>query len=176
LEPIDPYAPPPTQIEELKPLGSLAQSARDKHIKQAQVILIIIGLLTMAVNGFLLYNLPNEIAQAVQQNGVDPGQVEEFQRSVTMFGYLIYGGAALLGVVFLVLGLIVKQYPVPITIASLVLYIVSALLFALLNPMSLVQGIVVKVILIVALVRAMKAARAYESDTKKAAAAGVLLE
>jgi len=48
----NPYQPPVAQNAE--PLGSLAQAARGNELKQAQRILIVIGVLTMGVNGFLL--------------------------------------------------------------------------------------------------------------------------
>jgi len=57
----------PHAVESPKPLGSLAQAARGNELKQAQRILIAIGLLTLAVNGFSLYNLSNDIQQAIQQ-------------------------------------------------------------------------------------------------------------
>lgn len=129
----------------------------------------------MAANGFLLYNLDNEIQQAIQQGQVDPAQLEEFKVGARMMGYLIYGGAALLGLLFFIFGLMVRKYPVPITITSLVLYIISALLFALLNPMSIVSGIIIKIIIIVALFRAIKAAYAYEAETKAALAGDELM-
>jgi hypothetical protein len=50
----------PPAVESPKPLGSLAQAARGNELKQAQRILIVIGLLTVAANGFFLFNLPNE--------------------------------------------------------------------------------------------------------------------
>jgi hypothetical protein len=170
VEPIDPYAPP--TASNVKPLGSLAQSARGKEISQAKGILIVIGILTMAANGFLLFNLDNEIQQAIQKGQVDPAQLEAFKLGATMMGYLIYGGTALLGLLFFIFGLMVRKYPVPITITSLVLYILSTLLFALLNPMSIASVFFfVKIIIVVALFRAIKAAYAFEGE-KKAALAG----
>ena len=166
MQPLDPYAPP--QAESLKPLGSLAQAARDKQIRQARSTFIVIGVLTLGLNGFLLYNLPNEIAQAARSNNVGPAQEAQFRQAVSFVGYAIYGGATLLGLVFVALGLLIKLRPVPITIIGLVLYIGSAVGFGLLNPLSLAQGVIVKVIIVVALVRAIKAARAYEQESKLA--------
>jgi hypothetical protein len=171
MEPLDPYAPP--QTENLKPLGSLAQSARGKEISQAKVTLIIIGILTMIVNGFLLFNLPNEIEQAIRQGQAgDPAEVEDFKRAATIAGYLFYGGPLLLGLVFVIFGLIVKKYPLTITITSLVLYIAATVLFAVLNPQSLASGAIVKIIIVVAFCRAIKAAKSYDVETRKAALAG----
>src|SRR5579883_1934027 len=99
-----------------KPLGSLAQAARGNELKQAQRILIVIGLLTVAANGFFIFNLPNEAQQAIQQFNIPPGQQEEFRQRVAMMGYLLYGGPALLGVLFVVFGVIIHRFPVFATV------------------------------------------------------------
>jgi hypothetical protein len=164
VEANDPYKPP--GAETLKPLGSLAQAARGNELKQAQRILIAIGVLTMALNGFFLFNLPNEIQQAIQQNRIAPADVEEMRQAMTIEGYLVYGLPVLLGVLFVVFGLIIKQFPVPITITSLVLYILAMAAFGLLDPTTLIKGLIVKVIVILALFRAIKAARAYQAHTQ----------
>jgi hypothetical protein len=89
-------------------------------------------------------------------------------------GYLFYGLPALLGLLFVVFGLIVKQFPVPITVTSLVLYVLATVAFGLLSPATLLQGIVVKVIFIIGLFRAIKAARAYQDHARQTSgAAGV---
>lgn len=161
--------------EEPKPLGSLAQAARGNELQQAQRILIVIGVLTLAVNGFSLYNLPNEIQQAIRLNQVAPANVEAFRQAVTFFGYLIYGSAAVLGLLFVVFGLIMKRYPVAITITSLVLYILATAAFGVIAPATLAAGLIMKVIIIIFLFRAIKAARAFEAHTQKPALAGELL-
>jgi len=165
VEAENPFTPPAAPT--LKPLGSLAQSARGNELKQAQRILIVIGLLTLAINAFLLYNLPNEIAQAMQQNKIGPDDADRFRQAVTASGYVVYGLPALLGVVFVIFGAIVKSFPVPITITSLVLYIIATLTFGLLNPAVLAQGIIMKVIIVVALFRAIKAAFAYQAHARE---------
>jgi hypothetical protein len=173
-EAINPYKSPET--EALKPLGSLSQAARGKEIKQAQIILMVIGLLTIAVNGFFLFSLPYEIKQAIQQNQIPPEQVEQVRQAMTISGYLIYGSPALLGIVFLVFGIIIKRFPVPITVTSLVLYLLATAAFALLDPMSLAQGFIMKIIIIFALFRAIKAARAFQAHSRKAEVVEGLLE
>jgi hypothetical protein len=159
-----------------KPLGSLAQAARGNELKQAQRILIVIGALTAAVNGYSLYNLPREIQQAIQLNQIPPANIQEFREAVTTMGYLIYGGAAALGVLFVIFGLIIHQFPVAITITSLVLYVLATAIFGLLSPTTLAAGLIIKVIIIFALFRAIKAARAYEGHTQKPVLAGELME
>lgn len=170
----DPYKPPDAQI--LKPLGSLSQAARGNELKQAQRILIFIGVLTMAVNGFFLFSLPGMIEKEIQQNQIAPADVEEVRQAAMISGYLIYGSPALLGLLFVVFGLIIKQYPVPITITSLILYVLAVAAFGLLDPMTLVQGLIMKIVIIFGLVRAIKAARAFQAHTQKATIAQGLLE
>jgi hypothetical protein len=165
VEAENPFTPPAAPT--LKPLGSLAQSARGKELKQAQGILIAIGLLTLAISGFHLYNLPNEIAQAIEQNKIGADDVDRFRQAVTASGYLIYGLPALLGVVFVIFGTIIKSYPVPITITSLLLYIVATVAFGFLNPAVLLQGLIMKIIIVVALARAIKAAFAYQAHAEE---------
>ena len=116
MEANNPYDPP--AAPSLPALGSLAQAARGNELKQAQRILIGIGVLTLVVNGFLLFNLPNEIQQAIQQNQIAPENVETFRQEATISGYLIYGLPVLLGSLFVIFGSIIKQFPVPITITS----------------------------------------------------------
>ncbi len=164
METNNPYEPPAAQS--LPALGSLAQAARGNELRSAQRILFFIGVLTLAVNGFLLYNLPNEIELAIKQNQVAPEDVATFQHEATLSGYLIYGLPVLLGCVFVIFGSIIKQYPVPITITSLVLYVLATAVFGLLAPETLVQGLILKAIIIFALIRAIKAARAYRDHAQ----------
>ncbi len=174
MEPLDPYSSPQADLQsDPKPLGSLAQSARGKEIKQARVILVLIGLLTLAGNAFFLFNTPREVEQVIRQANIEPEEVGQVRQTVTIFCYTVYGGLALMGVLFLVFAMIIKSYPVPITIISLVLYILATIGIGYLNPASIASGIFLKVIIVVGLFRAVKAARAYERDTELAAATGL---
>jgi hypothetical protein len=161
VDTLNQYSPPTADV--VKPLGSLAQSARGKEIKQAQRILIAIGLLTAAANAFAVYNTPNEVEAVMRQQnfGANADQVRHY---VTMFCYGLYGALTGLGVLFVIFGLVVKSYPVPITVASLILYLGTNAALAFLNPMLLAAGFIVKIIIVVGLFRAFKAARAYERE------------
>jgi hypothetical protein len=153
------------------PLGSLSQAARGNELKRVQRILFVIGVLTMAVNGFGLYNLENEIEQAIRQNQIAP----QFLQETRIYGYLIYGLPALLGLLFVVFGVIIKRFPVPITITSLVLYVLAMAAFGYLDPATLAQGFIVKIIIIYALFQAIKAARAFQAHEQKPKVAEELL-
>jgi hypothetical protein len=165
VEASEPNTPP--AAESPAPLGSLAQAARTNELKQARGILIAIVVLTMAVNGFLLFNLPNEIHQTLQQQPLDPAEVEQVRRELTVYGYLLYGLPALLGLLFVVFGVIIKRFPVFITVTSLVLYVLSMAIFGYLDPTTLARGLIIKIIFIVALARSVQAALAFRAHTAK---------
>lgn len=153
------------------PHKSLAQSVRSKELKQARGILIVVGVLTVLVNGGFLMtaksNVDKEIDKQVkqaraQQLQVDPQQVELVRASILRLTYLIQGGAALLGVVFIVLGFLVKPYPVPATMLGLILYLAATAIFGYIEPMTLAQGLIFKFIIVVSLFASVKAAIGYQ--------------
>lgn len=148
-------------------LGNLAQAARGNQLSVARYTMIIIGLLTAVANGFFFVNakqsVDEEIAKLKQQGmQIDMSQVD----NVVKLQQLINGGAALLGVVFITLGALVYKFPVPCTVAGLVLYILSTLAFAALEPTTLVRGIVIKIIIVFGLFKSVKSAMAYQAEMK----------
>ncbi len=161
-------------------LGSLAQSARSKKLKQARGILIAVGVLTLILNGIvlaLLVSQKNKIDNEVKRLRAQPNmvvnesKVKEAQDALRS-GFLVTGVALGLGFIFVILGLIVKQYPVPATLLGLVLYIGATVIFGLMNPETLsVVGIIVKIVFIACLVKALQAGIAYEKERAKERAA-----
>jgi hypothetical protein len=153
-------------------LGSLAQKARGKQLNQARAILIVIGVLTVAVNAVLMATLRDsirseirkEVAKAGPGAVINQAQLQQIEDQAHRFGMLTGCVAVALGILFIIFGLLVKMFPVPITILSLVLYVVATLGFAALNPQSLVAGIIFKIIVVVALAKAIQAAVAYEKE------------
>jgi hypothetical protein len=133
--------------------------------------MIIVGVLTIGLNGFMFLNTHNEVEEVVKKQisdvrarGLieDQASVEQFRHRVTLFCQLIYGGTVVLGVVFVVLGMMVYAYPVPATVLGLVLYIGAAAVFGFLSPATLLQGLLFKIIVVVALVKSVQAAIAYQ--------------
>lgn len=158
-------------------LGSLAQDARLKQLNQARAILLFIGILTIVANGVLMalarsqvkVEIQKEIAKAgpgANFNQADIQRVEDHEVSVA---YAVGGVAVGLGVLFVIFGFIVKKFPVPITIISLVLYVGAALGFGAFNPESLAQGIIIKILIVVGLAKAIQAAMAYERAKREEA-------
>ena len=150
---------------------SLAQSARMKSLNQARVALIAIGVITIAAN--LIFGMmaesavKEEIDKELTARGLNRGTVNQIElqkvenaalRATRLASY----GFAALGAVFIGAGMMIKQYPVPISITSLVLYLGATVVTGVLNWQTLLQGIIIKVIVIVVLVKAVQAAIAYQ--------------
>jgi hypothetical protein len=154
-------------------LGSLAQSARGKQLKTARGILLVIGGLTIVANFVFFAMIESQIDQEIQKEvqnlrarGLVANQIEiaKVRESAIRVARLVQGVAIFLGVVFVVFGFLVQSYPVPITITALVLYVGAAAVFGLLDPTTLLQGLIMKVIIVVALAKSIQAALAYERE------------
>lgn len=158
----------------MDPLQHLGQQERIKSLKMARGILIFVGDVTLALNGFFLANADKEVddeVRKVSQGGsfiVDEVEVEKVRKQVKF----MYGAGAVLGAIFIVLGVMVMSYPVPCTVSGLVLYIGAAAGFAMISPESLLQGIIIKILIVVGLVKSVQAAIAYQRQEREGAAAG----
>ncbi len=137
-------------------LGSLAQSTREADLRKTRNILLAIGILTLAVNGFMFANSENEVRQ-VGLNGADFDRVVGIVR-------IIYGIGLAMGAFFLLAGIFLKSLPVPLTILSLIIYVGGIAGFGFLDPTSLLHGIVIKVIVIIALGKSVQTAMAYQRE------------
>jgi hypothetical protein len=149
---------------------SLAQAARGKHLNTARNVLIAIGVLTILFNVFFLFQVPSQVRMELNQelarqriagNAADRPQAEQL---MLMVSYAVHGGTILLGVVFIVCGLLVKRFPVVVTILSLVLYVASVAVFGVLNPATIPMGLVFKIIVVICLVKAVQSAFAYQRE------------
>lgn len=150
-------------------LSSLAQAARSKHLSSAKATLIIIGVLTLLLNIGGIFMVRSELETEMRKQGINMANPPAEVQAIIIASYALVGLFAALGVVFIVLGLLVRSYPVFCTVTGLVLYIVSWLVSGLLDPKNFVAGIIIKIIIVVALAKAVQAALAYQKD---AAAAG----
>jgi hypothetical protein len=162
------YTPPEVgDLRQSEPstLGKLAQSARDKQLGYAKGCLIFVGIMTMLLNLFMLFNLTNEVNTELNKLTIQGVQNRtEVEAVMYAFGYLIYGSTVVVGILFIVLGCLVRKYPVPATIGGLVLFIGGNIVFALFDPLNLVRGIIIKIIILVVLIKAVSAALAYEKE------------
>ena len=154
-------------------LGSLAQAARGKQLRAARGILLFVGIASALVNAFMLVNAHREVDQVVaaelQREGLRMDQVDQTAlaprvEAAVRLTRLLYGGTVLLGIVFILLGVFIYAHPVAITMTGLVLYVAATLIFALIAPMTLAQGIVVKFIIVILLAKAISSAVAYQRE------------
>jgi hypothetical protein len=174
--PTEPPAASPS-LPQLGSLANLAQSARMKHIKSAKTVLVIVGVLTIVVSLGMFVG-----AEAMVQSQIDkelkdlgPGMVVDqsilVQLKADQVGAQRFGSLLSLaeGVVFLLLGLNVQKAPVPLTATGLILYLADYAIGGVLDPMYLVKGILIKIIIVVCLFKALNAAIAYEREKRAAA-------
>ncbi|MCC7475961.1 MAG: hypothetical protein IT425_11230 [Pirellulales bacterium] len=158
-------------------LGNLAQSARTNQLKSARGILLGVGILTVLVNlGLVIFAdriVDAEIEKELKPvraagNVIDQEALKELREGAIRSLRFVDGIAVLLGVVFIVCGILVYTYPVPVTIVSLVLYLGSAAVFGVIDPSTLAKGWIVKIVIVIALFKAVQAALAFESERKRA--------
>jgi hypothetical protein len=150
-------------------LSSLAQSAREKQLKSARSTLVVIGILTILFNVGTFLVIENQIDDVIRKAGLNRNNLPVEVKMAIAVDYAITGGFVALGVIFVVLGMLVPSYPVPCTVAGLVLFVLGWLVSfmnpAMLNPIA----ILVKIVIIVFLAKAVQAALAYERERTQSA-------
>jgi len=158
-------------------LGNLAQSARTKQLKSARAIMFFVGVITIVANaGFMIAaetlvdrEIEKEVANLRGQNMiVDQAAVAEFRETAVRSTRLVNGIGLLIGIVFIGFGFTVYRYPVPITVTALVMYIGCWAVYGVIDPTTLASGWIVKILIVVALFKAVQAALAYEHERKLA--------
>ena len=162
----NPYSAPqstvqPVVVDEGSGLKSLGQEARTTSLNQARWTMIIIGLLTAVLNVAAQFNVQHQIAEIERRGGMaDPDEVLE--ASITNIGF------AAVGVLFVVMGIIIHKFPVPITIAALVIYVCCTVIAFVLNPMMManVLAIVFRVAIIMGFWKSVQSAKAYEQERR----------
>lgn len=136
----------------------------EKKLREAKQILWIIGALTIGINLYSLATLADEVKLALgksfQATGLPvPDEVlAGIQNAALQFGYALTGVLICLGIVFVVFGFLVHKFPVTVTATALVLYVSSAIVFGVLDPSTLLQGAIVKVLFVAGLLKALTAA------------------
>ena len=165
------------------PYGSLVASVHTKELKSAKGILLFVGIMTILFQSFLLFNARDELNKVYEEQlgkqglslsavkDLPPEVRAEFEkasgqdlRKVRM----IYAVGVALGITFILCGAFVYAKPVLCTVTGLTLYLGANAAMAALEPMTLVQGIILKIVIIVALISAVKAALASESARRAA--------
>jgi hypothetical protein len=160
-------------------LGSLAQKARGKKLKEARGILLTIGILTLLWNGGFLVAIPHFVDEAIHTeiakvggfNQVDQAAVQHARSQLLMINYAITGLFFVMGVLFVIFGALVYRYPLAMTITSLVLYLLATLAMIVIaalgdDPGLAGGGMIVRIIIIIALAKSIQSAHAYEKERR----------
>jgi len=157
----------------MAPPGSIMQKMRKNSFMEAAWLLCIVGIMQLAGGLVLLYQADREASSASNRYSSSYSSSNPYEDYLATYTMLktIYGGQVVAGVVFLVLGYLVKYAPLKATALGLGLYIVMNSVFALLNPASLMQGLLFKVFCIGGLIRAVQCAAKYERFQKQSATA-----
>jgi hypothetical protein len=134
-------------------LGSLAQSARNKHIKTARGVLLTLGVVLLLFFGALL---------AVVSN--NPGNLDPQQLQASQIVLSILMGEA---VVYIILGLLTRKYPVPATILGLTLFTADSAFWLAHGTMMI--GPLWSLLIFVALIKAVQSAIAYRKESRASA-------
>jgi hypothetical protein len=118
-----------------------------------------------------LGNVRQHLQQEFQKRGqvVDPASQDKAEVAVKVFVAVFYGAFIFSGLLFIVMAMFVQKYPVPITIIALVLFIALQVIAALVDVTNLASGWLFKIIMIVALVKALQAGLAAQKEARLAA-------
>lgn len=165
----------------LPALGSLSESAQLKSLKSAKIALWLVGILSIALQTFLFFNAGNEYDKAFNKQleiqGTPQSALENLDADTKALIdkertdaiskiHLIYGAGIGLGVIFIICALMVDKKPVIATMTGLVLYLGSIAAMAAIDPTTIAQGIIMKAVIIIVLIKAVKAAIAYERERR----------
>lgn len=117
---------------------------------------------------YFVLNAESLIEDELRKAGLNRRQVDPalFDQAVTMTK-VINGAGAAIGLTFIIMGIIIYSFPVPITILSLVLYCGSIAIFGMIDPMTLAKGFIIKIFVIVALSKSIGAAFEYQKANGK---------
>jgi hypothetical protein len=166
---------------EMPRLGSLTQQARVNQLQRARIILFIVGALTIVWNvidiATIRSTFQNAVEKEIQKRGgpgvvqIDRRVLQQEEDKVFMFGCAVDGALILVGILFLIFGAIIYHFPVPVTITSLILYVLVTVAGMVLlslsdEPAPARSGIIVKILIIIALAKSIQSALAYEKERR----------
>lgn len=159
-------------------LQSLAQAARTNQLKQIRGTLLAVGIIIIIWHVIDLVSLPGQVRAAMAKGAMPAANAPGAANPETLayaLGIGIDGGAIVVGLLFILFGVLVSYYPVPITIAALIVY--TLMTIACLPIMILGLGvqsvvvIVVRIMFIIALAKAVMTAFAYQREQREQLAA-----
>src|SRR5205814_19520 len=131
-------------------LSSLAQSAREKQLKNAKWTLIIVGILQILWNVGAFFVVKGQLDDEIRKAGLNRANLPPDVQAIVVINYALVGGFIFSGIVLVVLGTLVRSFPLPCTIAGLVVSILIWVTAGVIDHRQLASGIIIKIIIIVA--------------------------
>ena len=122
-------------------------------------------------------NFRQAVEQEIQKRGgpgavqIDRAVLQQEEDNVFLLGSAIDGAFILVGILFLIFGAIIYRFPVPVTITSLILYVLTTVAGMVLlslsdEPAAAGRGIIVRILIIIALAKSIQSALAYERERR----------
>lgn len=164
--------------------ANIVHVERNNSLKKGRTWMFIVGALTLLFQGFLFGNSRNEMdgvydkelhkyATSLAEVRSRPPEAraefdENYDQGLARVR-LIYGAGIVMGVAFVVCGFLMLKKPVVCSITALTLYLGSIAAMAVISPVTLVQGVIFKVLCVTGLISALKAALASEREKREAA-------
>lgn len=142
--------------QKLSRLGSLAQEQHKKHIKSARTAILVVAILTFLGAILLYFIVQSEIAKVKST----PGMVVD--ETAVGRANMIVAAVSFMGCIFLGLWVWAKSNPFSATVTALVLYLSLQLLNAAMDPTTIVQGIIIKIIIVLVLINGVKSGLAFK--------------
>lgn len=131
------------------------QVEHSTELNTARWTLIVVGILTMFVNLALFIAADSEVATIAQEEASQGVAVD--QGFLVVIVRIVYAFSMLVGVFFMLLGSLVYRFPVVAPSIGLALYLITNIIFLVLNPMSFASpiGIIIRIAIIGTLVKAI---------------------
>ncbi|MFK7736237.1 MAG: DUF1922 domain-containing protein [Pirellulaceae bacterium] len=117
------------------------------------MVLIAIGFLAIAANGYFYATVESQVEQAIEERP----EIEQVREELTTAASLIYAFYIGIGCVFIFLGIAAYFFPFGAPLTALILYVLLILIALLVNPFSVLKplSLIVEIVIIAALLRAV---------------------
>ncbi len=131
-------------------------------LNKVRVWLALGGILLVLIYGLRFPTARRLVEEEINEKHLNfsPTQVDREVR----YEQLRAAVAVAIGAGFIVLGIILKGFPVPITVFCLLLYLIFQAAMFILKPAGLTSGIVLKLLIALALIKAIHAAFIYQRE------------
>lgn len=161
----NPFATPAAESEMVPPAAAMSSATR-KSMQSVRAVLLLVGIISIGFYIFSIVNAPEEVSQVLQQD--DAGELAVGSETLVLMVRIVYGLGILLGISYLVLGGLVLRFPLFCSAVGLTLYIGATALNGMMEPTSLLRGIILKVIVVVVLYKGVMAGLAHRREQREA--------